>query len=46
MLKIVNMPEDDILRLKISARKVSENFGWESFISYYLQAYDAALKRA
>ena len=45
MIKIALMSEDDLLKLKISANDLANQFGWEKFLPVYLQAYDAALKR-
>ncbi len=45
MLKITLTNKDELLSLKLGAREVSEKFGWEKFLPFYLQAYDAALKR-
>ncbi len=45
MLKIVMMSDDDRFSLRVSARRTSENFGWDRFISNYLDAYEAALER-
>ncbi len=45
MLKIVMMSEDDRFSLRLSARRTAENFGWDKFISNYLEAYEAALER-
>ncbi len=45
MMKIALMGDDDLLKLKISANDLANQFGWEKFLPVYLQAYDAALKR-
>ncbi len=45
MMKIALMDDDDLLKLKISANELANQFGWEKFLPVYLQAYDAALKR-
>ncbi len=45
MLKIVTTNQDELLKMRVSARELSEQFGWEKFLPIYLQAYDAALKR-
>ncbi|MGC8533021.1 MAG: glycogen/starch synthase [Candidatus Parvarchaeum sp.] len=45
MLKIALMDDDDLLKLKISANDLANQFGWEKFLPVYLEAYDAALKR-
>ena len=45
MLKIVLMDDDDLLKLKIAANELANQFGWDKFLPVYLEAYDAALKR-
>lgn len=45
MMKITLMNEDDLLKLKISANEIANQFGWERFLPVYLQSYDAALKK-
>jgi hypothetical protein len=45
MMKIALMGDDDLLKLKISANDLANQFGWEKFLPVYLQAYDEALKR-
>lgn len=45
MLKIALMDDDDLLKLKISANDLANQFGWEKFLPVYLEAYDAALRR-
>lgn len=45
MLRLIMMSEEDVYQLKISARKLAENFGWEKFLPTYLSAYDLALKK-
>ena len=45
MFKIALMNPEDVLRMKLSARRVAENFGWDKFLPIYLKAYESALKR-
>ena len=45
MLKIALMNDDDLLKLKIAANDLANQFGWDKFLPVYLEAYDAALKR-
>lgn len=45
MLRLALMNKDDTSHLKLAARKLAENFGWDKFISKYLNAYDFALKK-
>lgn len=45
MVKIVMMSSDERLSLRVSAKRLAENFGWDRFINNYLTAYDDAQKR-
>ncbi len=45
MMKIALMNEDDLLKLKLSANELANEFGWDKFLPTYLKAYDEALKR-
>jgi glycogen synthase len=45
MMKIALMGEDELLKLKISANQLANQFGWDKFLPFYIKAYDEALKR-
>ena len=46
MLKLSMSNPEDLLRLRIAAKELSEEFGWDKFMPVYLQVYHEALKKA
>jgi glycosyltransferase involved in cell wall biosynthesis len=45
MLRLAMLNKDDLAKLKMAARNMAENFGWEKFLPSYLNAYESVLKR-
>ena len=43
--KVHTLNDDDLLKLKIAANDLANQFGWDKFLPVYLEAYDAALRR-
>lgn len=45
MLKLCLTDTEDLLKLRIAAKEISDNFGWDKFMPVYLQVYQDALKK-